>query len=217
MNEKFLKLPEERQMQIINSALKVFSKSGYYQTSTLEIAREAGISKGLLFYYFKNKKEMYLFLYEHCINLVLDEINKNRNVMESDFFEIMLRSQRIKCKLMKKYRYIYEFLVKVYMENDKEVIADIAGFAEPLINDNYRHFFERIDRTKFREGVDISLLFQSLIWCAEGFMRSALSSDKDIDEIDLEFAKVLELYKQNFYKEEFLCTMMNMGKGKTTQ
>ncbi|WP_160680823.1 TetR/AcrR family transcriptional regulator [Clostridium sp. C8-1-8] len=167
MNDKFFKLPEERQMQIINSALKAFSKSGYYQTSTLEIAREAGISKGLLFYYFKIKKEMYLSLCEHCINLVLDEINKNRNVEERDFFQILLPSQRIKCKLMKKYRYIYEFIVKVYMENDKEVIGYIAGFAEPLIKDNYRHFFERIDKTKFREGVDISLLFESLQWCLD--------------------------------------------------
>lgn len=57
MNEKFFELSQERQNQIINGALKIFSKSSYYQTSTLEIAKEAGISKGLLFHYFKNKKE----------------------------------------------------------------------------------------------------------------------------------------------------------------
>ena len=217
MNEKFFKLTQEKQEQIINSAVKVFSKSSYYHTSTLEIAREAGISKGLLFYYFKSKKELYIFLYEYCVNLVLEEIKKNRNMEERDFFEILLQSQNVKCKLMKKYRYIYEFIVNVYKENDQEVMGDIAKISEPLINDNYRYFFERIDMKKFREGVDVPLLFQSLQWCADGFMRSALSMNKSIDEIDLEFTKILELYKQNFYREEFICTTTNMEKEKTIQ
>lgn len=217
MNEKFFELPRERQRQIVNGALKVFSMSSYYQTSTLEVAREAGISKGLLFHYFKNKKELYLFLYEYCVNLLLGELEKNKNMEETDFFKILLQSQKLKCKLMKEYRYIYEFIVKVYMETDKEVTGDIAGFSKPLINDNYRHFFDRIDAKKFREGVDIPLLFQSLQWCADGFMRSALRVNKSLDEIDLEFEKILELYKQNFYREEFLCTTMNTEKGKTIQ
>lgn len=210
MNEKFFKLPQERQSQIINGALKIFSKSSYYQTSTLEIAREAGISKGLLFHYFKNKKELYLFLYKHCINMIFDEINKNRNTEETDFFEIILQSQKIKCKLMKKYRYIYEFIVNVYEENDEQIIGDIKELSKPLINDNFRNFLDKIDTNKFREGVDIPLLFQSLQWCADGFMRNALSINKSIDDIDLDFTKMLELYKKNFYKEEFSCTMMNM-------
>lgn len=217
MNEKFFKLPQERQRQIINGGLKVFSQSSYYQTSTLEIAKEAGISKGLLFHYFKNKKELYLFLYEYCVNLVFGELEKNRNNKERDFFQLLLQSQRLKCQLMKEYRYLYEFIVKVYLETDQEVIGDIARFSKPLIDGNYKNFFERIDREKFREGVDIPLLFQSLQWCADGFMRSALRSDKSIDEIDLEFTRVLELYKQNFYKGEFLCTTMNMEKEKTIQ
>lgn len=217
MNEKFFNLPQDRQRQIINSALKVFSQSSYYQTSTLEIAREAGISKGLLFHYFKNKKELYLFLYEYCVNLVQNEIEKNRNMEVTDFFEILLQSQKLKCKLMKEYRYIYEFIVKVYVENDEDVTDDIVRFSKPFINDNYRLFFERIDTKKFREGVDIHLLFQSLQWCADGFMRNALTTNKSIDEIDLEFTKILELYKQNFYKEGFICTTTNTEKGKNIQ
>jgi len=136
--------------------------------------------------------------------LVLDEFKKNRNMEETDFFEMILQSQRVKCKLMKKHRYIYEFAVKVYKENDPEVIGDIARLSEPLANDSYRRFFEKVDTKKFREGVDIPLLFQSLQWCADGFMKSALSTNKTIDEIDMEFAKILEMYKQNFYREEFI-------------
>ncbi|MDP8003014.1 MAG: hypothetical protein C0171_04700 [Caldisphaera sp.] len=44
--------------KIINSAMKVFSENGYDATSTEIIAKESGISKGDLFYYFKTKNEL---------------------------------------------------------------------------------------------------------------------------------------------------------------
>jgi AcrR family transcriptional regulator len=80
MNNKFYNLPQDRQKQIINGALKVFSASSYHQASTIDIAREAGVSKGLLFHYFNNKKELYLYLYEYCINLGANELEKNRDL-----------------------------------------------------------------------------------------------------------------------------------------
>lgn len=202
MNEKFYHLSEERQHQIINGALKVFSESSYDKTSTLAIAQEAGISKGLLFHYFKNKKELYLFLYEYCITHLLQEMEESKNQEEHDFFEIILQSQNLKCKMMKKYRYLYAFILRVYLEQDEELISEIATFSKPFVEENFRNFFERIEVTKFREGVDISLLFQSLQWCADGFMREALNQNKSIDTIAAEFEKVLQLYRQNFYKEE---------------
>ena len=37
-----------------------------------EIAEEAGISKSLLFYYFHNKKEFYLFLWDKCAEMTIE-------------------------------------------------------------------------------------------------------------------------------------------------
>lgn len=66
MNNSFLSLPDDRRTSIINAALGVFSKYGYKKSPMNEIAKEAGISKSLLFYYFKNKKELYLYLLKYC-------------------------------------------------------------------------------------------------------------------------------------------------------
>ena len=62
MNEKFFSLPEEKQQAIINAGFRVFSQNTYKKSPVSEVAKEAGISKSLLFYYFRNKKELYLFL-----------------------------------------------------------------------------------------------------------------------------------------------------------
>ena len=56
INEKFYELEKEKQDKIINAAIEVFAKNDYKNVVTEEIAYKAGISKGLLFYYFKNKK-----------------------------------------------------------------------------------------------------------------------------------------------------------------
>ena len=49
MNEKFFELKKEKQDRMINAALLVFSKYGYYHASTDEIVKEANISKGLFY------------------------------------------------------------------------------------------------------------------------------------------------------------------------
>lgn len=64
MNEKFYTLPEEKQRRIINAGFHVFSQNSYRKSPMSEIADAAGISKSLLFHYFLNKNELYLFLWE---------------------------------------------------------------------------------------------------------------------------------------------------------
>ena len=71
MNEKFFSLPEEKQQAIINAGFRVFSQNTYKKSPVSEIAAEAGISKSLLFYYFRNKKELYLFLWEKCAQVTI--------------------------------------------------------------------------------------------------------------------------------------------------
>ena len=62
MNDKFFSLPIEKQEAIVNAGFRVFSQNSYKKSPMSEIADAAGISKSLLFYYFHNKKEFYLFL-----------------------------------------------------------------------------------------------------------------------------------------------------------
>ena len=58
-----------RRNQLIKAAYKVVGQKGYYNFTIRDIAREAGMSTGLVHYYFKNK--------EHLLLSLLTEINKN--------------------------------------------------------------------------------------------------------------------------------------------
>jgi AcrR family transcriptional regulator len=49
---------EERHAQIIESAINVFARQGFANTRMNDVAIEAGLSKGLLYWYFKSKEEI---------------------------------------------------------------------------------------------------------------------------------------------------------------
>lgn len=62
------KLVEVRRGQVVRAAVKLFSEEGYYTTTIQQIAREAGVSTGLIYQYFRDKDDI-LFL---TLKLVLD-------------------------------------------------------------------------------------------------------------------------------------------------
>ena len=77
MNERFFSLPSEKQQAIINAGYRVFSQNSYKHSPMSEIADAAGISKSLLFHYFHNKKELYMFLWDKCAEITIDDVSRH--------------------------------------------------------------------------------------------------------------------------------------------
>lgn len=50
----------ETRNKLMSAAFAMYSKKGYYQTTVDEIAAEAGVSTGIAYRYFKNKKDLLL-------------------------------------------------------------------------------------------------------------------------------------------------------------
>jgi len=84
MNPKFLELSDEKRQKIINAGFEIFAKNDYKHASTEEIAIKGGISKGLLFYYFHDKKTFYTFLFEQAVTWVKTYVEDER-IREIDF------------------------------------------------------------------------------------------------------------------------------------
>ena len=205
LNNKFYSLSNEKQEKIINAALLIFSKYDYKKASTDAIAKEAEISKSLLFHYFENKKGLYLFLYNYGIEFITKNMTKELNLTETDFFNLMINSQEIKCNMMKKHPFLFNFLIKAYYEDAPEVTEGINSQNKIITDNNIELVLSRIDKSKFKDSVDINLLIKILIWCGDGFMKEKqLEKTFDIDQINKEFQAILYMLKKNFYKEEYL-------------
>ncbi|MCL4799210.1 MAG: TetR/AcrR family transcriptional regulator [Burkholderiales bacterium] len=68
------RLVGERRQQIIRAATKLFSEQGYYGTTIQHIAREAGISVGLIYQYFRDKDDVLFLTLKHVLETYENEI-----------------------------------------------------------------------------------------------------------------------------------------------
>jgi len=127
--------PEQRCEQLLSAARELFSRKGYRDTTTEEIARRAGVTKGALYYHFSSKEEMMfalvkVLLAKHLSQLdaVLDEggcpacaleqlldetaIASDHRMREHiDFFVQAMRIPRIKKYLNREFRRAVERFV----------------------------------------------------------------------------------------------------------
>jgi TetR/AcrR family fatty acid metabolism transcriptional regulator len=55
----------DKPQQIIDAAVRVFARSGYYSSRVSDVAREAGIASGTIYLYFKTKDEILVTLFRH--------------------------------------------------------------------------------------------------------------------------------------------------------
>jgi AcrR family transcriptional regulator len=52
------KVVEDRREQLIDAAMRVFAQKGFTQSTNKDVAREAGITPGLIYYYFESKEAL---------------------------------------------------------------------------------------------------------------------------------------------------------------
>lgn len=57
---------DERRAQLLELGLRLFSERAYAEVSIDDIAREAGVSKGLLYHYFGGKRDFYVACVQHA-------------------------------------------------------------------------------------------------------------------------------------------------------
>lgn len=122
MNDKFFELPIEKQNRIINAAYKVFSQNSYKKAPMSEIADESGISKALLFHYFTNNLELYLYLWNKSVEQIHEASLQYAIVDTSDFFEILHRSLLAKCSVVRDYPCLFQFSSNAYYEQEPKLV-----------------------------------------------------------------------------------------------
>lgn len=62
--------------EILRSAAAAFRRRGYHGASTGEIARALNMTKGNLYYYFKNKEEILFFCHDYSLDILLGKLKE---------------------------------------------------------------------------------------------------------------------------------------------
>ncbi|GAB2323845.1 TetR/AcrR family transcriptional regulator [Alkalibacterium sp. m-11] len=215
MSDVFKSLEKAKQDRILNACYKEFTEKGFDQASTNTIAKEAGIGKGTLFYYFKSKEALFYTLIEEAFliaeNLLLHQIDFS----ETDFFERLKQTTRLKWDVYEEQPHALGFLASVFIHADKyDLPVELSGKRAEAEQIWGTVLTKNIEFTKFREDVPHETSFNFIRWTVEGY-RAELEQrvkSQNFDEWDNaafspyydEFNTYLDTLKIIYYKKDEL-------------
>lgn len=203
MNSKFFSLPDEKQRAIINASYRVFSQNSYKNSPMSEIAAAAGISKSLLFHYFHNKKELYLFLWDKCAQTTIEYLTRYECYQQKDLFESMYRGMQAKIELIKLHPDMSSFAIKAFYEKDPEINAAVQESYHRYFNFKADSTLVNLDPSQFVPGLDIQMMYHEMYWASEGYLWEMVQRNEiDVERMEKDFIKLISFWKSIYLRKE---------------
>lgn len=209
IKHKIFTMEETKRNVLLTAAMSKFAKNGYKKTTTDEIILEAEISKGLLFHYFGTKKDLYLFLFEYANTKIMQEYYAQIDIKERDILERLRNMFLLKFKLTNEYPSIFDFIASAFFEKEPAVAAKINKYTNQLYIQAQKEIFKNIDRSLFKENLDIEKVINIILFTLRGYSESQTSPDKHIEDYNKEQDRYIReiddyiaLLRTAFYKED---------------
>lgn len=197
MNDRFYALPEEKKNRILNAGYRVFALNSYRKSPMSEIAAEAGISKSLLFHYFRNKKELYLFLWDQAAGLGISFMKSSGAYDAGDFFDMMLLGLKAKTNAMRIYPYVSAFTIRAFYETDAEVSCEIQESYRKLSQRSSGEAILKVDPENFRPGLDLKAMCRQMFWASEGYLWEMVQRGAvDADALERDGTEMVEFWRE---------------------
>ncbi len=121
--DQFNDMRESAQQKIMDAALDLFANVGYYPTSISQIAKKAGISKGLMYNYFESKESLLREIVFRGVDSFTESFDPNRDgILTKDELILFIRES---FKLVRKHRDYWKLYFSLMMQSSVlEVFAD---------------------------------------------------------------------------------------------
>lgn len=139
-----------RRQQIMVAAKRVFSKKSFNKATMEDIAKEAELSPGTIYLYFKNKEELFASLSLRILQYMSIRLEHVHNET--------YKEPKEKLKALKEALYeVYEFdplvLINMFHLQSSETLKNLSPHLLTDIKDLSRHSFRSMARV-FEEGIE---------------------------------------------------------------
>ena len=196
MNEKWFALPAARRRAVLRAGWRVFGGSSYKKASMQAIADEAGVSKSLLFHYFRNKKELYLYLWERAARATAKALDESGCYAAGDLFTALERGMAVKLELMQRAPDMGAFAMRAFYEKDPAVAPDIQQSCAGYIGRASLPWVLALDPAQFRPGLDLEMMYKDMYWAAAGYVWELQQRGRfDLAEVRAGFARLVEFWR----------------------
>ena len=160
--------------QLLSIAARHFSQNGYAATKLSDISREAGVSRGPLYYYFSDKAELYTETTKYAIGL-----------LETEFTRIFDFSRPVAEVMRDEFNFCLSIGPQFYYQEPNvkgmpDVSPIVKAYSNWLIEKKYQLFQHAKETGQLRADCDISELISLIYVFYHGIVRiRALSASTD--------------------------------------
>ena len=169
-----------------------------------EIADCAGISKSLLFHYFHNKKELYLFLWERAADITLEYLTAYGCYEPGDLFDMMERGMRAKIHVMQIYPDMTAFAIKAFYETHADIREGIQKSYQEHFERKARHALAQVNPDDFIPGLDLAMMYREMYLTSEGYLWEIQQRGGyfDAEMLEKDFGKMLIFWKKIYLRKK---------------
>lgn len=207
--KQFQEIREEKMTLIMDVALQHFADEGYYRTTINHIARHAGISKGLMYNYFKSKEALLKAIIHKSVNEIYRYFDIDRDgYLSEEEFEYFIRKINV---ILKEKKNFWRLLFHLLIQNDvREQFLKSFPDSDSMIHpghepgdDNYpsqiiKMMTDYFKNKKKRMGksydpdIEINMFFMTLTGFA---VKIIYSDDNDSEDNEKTLNRLIELFK----------------------
>lgn len=203
MEDILEKMDPEKRLALINASMFEFGKNSYDKASTNVIVKEAGISKGLLYHYFSNKKALHDYMIDFWLNRMMKDVLDHVDFNNGDLLGRIASVTEYKIGLFMKYPGIVEFAKGIFAQR---TIDEMKEHVDRIAPNFYTRFYqENVDFSLFKEGVDIQKALNITQWTVEKLSEGMViewqsTGELDMRKLQVELNHYLDMLKATFYK-----------------
>ena len=162
MKQTFNNLPEAKKNRIIKACIDEFCENGYEKSSTENIIKRAGISKGGLYEYIDSKKELYLYIvnytYEKLYSYLREKVNLAYSPLPDDILDRFKAVSDIAIDFYIEHPEYVKLIVKTYKIHDVEIETKVRN----IFSSEFMSIFGTIEDDSIR--FDKDRIFDLLMW-----------------------------------------------------
>ncbi len=178
---------EQTKESILLSAMNLFYEKGYSKTTFDEIAKRINLTKGAVYWYFRNKPDIVAALINRYVREFLEKqvltLPKDDDLTFEDLVNFVLGNSKLIQSDERVYKFV--FFLSCQMEWSEAIITKIS----PLIEETkkysrniYYHCLEVLQKKgEIRKDVDIKLINEILLTMYGGALEAYLTKRADAD------------------------------------
>lgn len=172
---------EQTRRSILASAMDIFYEKGYSKTTFDEIAKRINLTKGAVYWYFRNKPDIVAALINDFSDRFMKVVNGFLTQYPEKSFERIIKMELFINKQIREDQQLYKFLffVTCQMEWSEAIISKIQPCIEQTKQVTRNLFLDVLhtmqEQKQIKNDVDVSMICEVLMALYSGLLEAAFT------------------------------------------